>query len=700
MNQNEINLLNFENELLQTRRKLNDLIYQLSQTEQTPENRALCQEKIFYLETELKYMNQQFQMLKDRQTQQTAAPGRYPDMARTPIMQAAGTQPTPESSVYTDVPHKDYEKLFGKSFMGIFASVLIFISLIIFATLMLPYLTDTMKLAGLYILSFGLFGAGFFLSGKNPANKFCIAVIGCGIGSLYISLLLSDLYFKVFGDFVLYALILVWAVFVRYLSRLKSLIFHVIGHLGILISTILGTMLCVYGDDVEKFLVLTVFYFISAAVFSNTSFSIKEKKLLFHKSYEDNICNHIFKTVNLLLLTIGLFCLDITNTRRIIILLILLFLLSEYYFSYREECRHGIAFQFLTIVNAFLFFCLLPQLELWPEDVSPILIYLLSIALLFYVTKKDTGYRIISELYCFLTIFISCYNSSMISSHLYAYLTAIPFMLYGGLKQRKTYLYAGIAFLGAFFTLDTDPEHLIMAVLTYAVFIYLCSKVEDLYFKLFGYLMLTLVTLPLMHDCVYTFFRQQDIASYGVKANLITFFVIAALHLILSKLEYLGAQKPIEIMMYVINGLLMFTGCLCLYDSVWQIPVILITMLLFTVNSGKILKKDIRTGYYVALKYTVLMVCILSSYHAANYFISICLLLFAILSIIIGFYKNTITFRLYGLILSMVSVFKLIMIDIKYDSTLENAVSFFVCGLLCFVISFLYNRIDHHLKKK
>lgn len=48
----------------------------------------------------------------------------------------------------------------------------------------------------------------------------------------------------------------------------------------------------------------------------------------------------------------------------------------------------------------------------------------------------------------------------------------------------------------------------------------------------------------------------------------------------------------------------------------------------------------------------------------------------------------------------MVSVFKLIMIDIKYDSTLENAVSFFVCGLLCFVISFLYNRIDHHLKKK
>ncbi|MBD5457743.1 MAG: DUF2339 domain-containing protein [Lachnospiraceae bacterium] len=61
--------------------------------------------------------------------------------------------------------------------------------------------------------------------------------------------------------------------------------------------------------------------------------------------------------------------------------------------------------------------------------------------------------------------------------------------------------------------------------------------------------------------------------------------------------------------------------------------------------------------------------------------------------------KNESAFRLYGLILFMTSVFKLIMIDIKYDSTLENAISFFVSGILCFIISFLYNKIDHSLKK-
>ena len=82
MNQNEIDLLNFENELLRTRKKLNDLIYQCSHSEQSPESKSLCQEKIFYLETELKYMNQQFRMLKDRQTQRTAVPAAYAEAGR------------------------------------------------------------------------------------------------------------------------------------------------------------------------------------------------------------------------------------------------------------------------------------------------------------------------------------------------------------------------------------------------------------------------------------------------------------------------------------------------------------------------------------------------------------------------------------------------------------------------------------------
>jgi len=153
MTQQEIDLMNFENELLHTRRKLNDLIYQLSHQEQTPEDRALCQEKIFYLETELTYMNQQFRLLKNRQAAQAstqfaqtqggrpqaafgAEPARKPQttaqsaQAQEPQTTAQSSQtqePQTALSFHTEPPRKDYERIFGKSFMGIFASVLIFI---------------------------------------------------------------------------------------------------------------------------------------------------------------------------------------------------------------------------------------------------------------------------------------------------------------------------------------------------------------------------------------------------------------------------------------------------------------------------------------------------------------------------------------------------------------------------------------------
>ena len=136
-----------------------------------------------------------------------------------------------------------------------------------------------------------------------------------------------------------------------------------------------------------------------------------------------------------------------------------------------------------------------------------------------------------------------------------------------------------------------------------------------------------------------------------------------------------------------------------MHHDLGKLPAILITVLLFCANSKKLLAKHKYMGYYIAFKYSVLLVCILHSFEAANYAISISLLLFAIASIVVGFRRDTSTFRLYGLVLSMISIFKLIMIDIKYDSTIENAVSFFVSGVLCFIISFIYHRIDTSFKK-
>ena len=127
---------------------------------------------------------------------------------------------------------------------------------------------------------------------------------------------------------------------------------------------------------------------------------------------------------------------------------------------------------------------------------------------------------------------------------------------------------------------------------------------------------------------------------------------------------------------------------------------IIITIALFMLNASEQLKDEERKMYgpYVGLKFTVLMVVILSSFNAENFLISIFCFLFAILSVTVGFIVKHKGLRIYGLILSLISVVKLVMIDITYDNTLGHALSFFISGVLCFVISAIYTHVEKKMQ--
>jgi uncharacterized membrane protein len=56
--------------------------------------------------------------------------------------------------------------------------------------------------------------------------------------------------------------------------------------------------------------------------------------------------------------------------------------------------------------------------------------------------------------------------------------------------------------------------------------------------------------------------------------------------------------------------------------------------------------------------------------------------------------------RIYGLVVSMICVFKLVMVDITYENTAGHALSFFISGVLCFVISAMYNIADKKMHKE
>ena len=808
MNQWETDFLNLENELVFTRKKLNDLIYEYQNRNQNIPDDAIYQDKLRYLEVELQYINNQLQLLKNAQrdvtqTSQVRVPAQ--GMAESFVNNTVGTmenstarnmqtsdgrhalhnikmnkasarkanpyaETTPADMRRRTAPAqaarnpRDYEKLFGKNLMGIFASVLIFISLVIFATLILPHLTDTLKMLAMYIASIAVLTAGLVLCRKNKENLFYIAILGCGAGSLYLSLLLSNLYFKVIGDLTLYGLILLWAVFVRFLTKIKNLVFNIIGQAGIFIASVLGTILCVHDEDVQKFFVLSIFYFISAVVFSNMGKTYlralfgqnkfedngEKNSTLTDKTifYENNLCSHICKTLNVIVYTIGFTLLNesvfsygnrYSASCLLIAFNVLLFmgyLLFEFFFSYMEKCRHGLAFQILSMINVTLLVCLFEESNLFVDGIGPyinisdwtfVFLYLVSITALIYVEMKNTDYKLFSQIWCFFLIFTACTNNRWMMLHLYPYLTVVPFMLCGKCKKDNVYLGAGIAYLAGFplfvWSYSTNEiEGLIMLVVLYGVFLYISRKTDQTWFKIAGYIIISITAMRLVYDITWDFWKiltesrltgrhslePSELRAVlretsDTNAMLTSFYALAVIHLILGKLEYFGKEKAVKGVMYGINALLMIAGCSFMYTTdtlALKLLVILITILLFLVNTRNVMSLHKHAGYYIALKFTVLMLCILGSFDVVDYAISICLLVFAIISIVTGFYKDTIAFRLYGLVLSMISIVKLIMIDIKYDSTIENAVSFFVSGVLCFVISFIYNRIDVKLRGK
>ena len=132
------------------------------------------------------------------------------------------------------------ESWIGKHLMGVFASILIFIALILFASLIIPYLNDTIKIGLMFTVSLALTGFAFYEHQKRPGNTFFTALLACGLGCSYLSILVTRIYFKAIGDVAMYVLLLVWAGIILYMGKRESKLFQVIGNAGYIISALLA----------------------------------------------------------------------------------------------------------------------------------------------------------------------------------------------------------------------------------------------------------------------------------------------------------------------------------------------------------------------------------------------------------------------------------------------------------------------------
>ena len=85
--------------------------------------------------------------------------------------------------------------------------------------------------SGGFLTAVGIFGARW----KNFRTSF-LTVAGCGVGILYLGILLTYWYYQWIPPLALYGLFLLWAVIVFLISRKQSAVFRVIGQVGMVVA--------------------------------------------------------------------------------------------------------------------------------------------------------------------------------------------------------------------------------------------------------------------------------------------------------------------------------------------------------------------------------------------------------------------------------------------------------------------------------
>ena len=201
------------------------------------------------------------------------APGAMSQSARETGNPQQAYQQTPPRPVAAQAGYQqasgkqDLEKTIGRAILPVCAAGLIFLSLVFFAMLVLPYLSQGVKMVLMYTVSAAITLAGGILVAHDRRNKAFLGLLGCGMGAWYLSLFLSDFYFRAINDGILYLGLLVWAVVLCVLSRLRSNLFLIIGQIGVGISLILGVLMCNWTEDAERFLILSIYYAVTQTIF-------------------------------------------------------------------------------------------------------------------------------------------------------------------------------------------------------------------------------------------------------------------------------------------------------------------------------------------------------------------------------------------------------------------------------------------------
>ncbi|MCR5770954.1 MAG: DUF2339 domain-containing protein [Butyrivibrio sp.] len=578
---------------------------------------------------------------------------------------------------------RDIENILGKRLMGIFASVLIFIAIILGASLIVPNLPDAAKITLMFVISFAFLIGGLFLMKKDPENKFYVALAGCGYGAVYLSLFVTKVIFGYLNPYVLYGLIFVWVISI-YISKINNAVFRSIAQAGIFLSLLLGLI----NDD--KFLLFLVMIYI-----------ITTQSLLL-------VYEHIaYKNIKATELVGGLLCLiiywpgiSLLDEMLVPFFLIIATLYCILYIGYSIKFSELGAKQlsyarFFMPICFFEFLIILDSSSLALEGCylggiydNKDLIHTIFTVITYISTCAFLSTMLITEKKKEINLFVP----QLLSCLLYIWL-----IINENVFTLWQYLYMVLPLIGAYVCYHKFKTRSLKVLITsHLVLIYLIgSFIFDLFYHISSLTQ-----------------NDYDYRAFTGYAYFFMMIICGAVNYIF-KIRHKDT-KEVRIASYIVNIVLMYLGYTNMIVesmhrlylignnegllSIFKVLYVVVLTALFTINSKNLLDRH-KTGwdFYVGVKYLLLLIGALYIFDAEAVVVSIFLLVMAIACIIIGFAFKYKGFRLFGLCLAMICVFKLVFVDISAATTIGRVISFFISGMLCFVINMIYNAVGQKL---
>ena len=179
----------------------------------------------------------------------------------TPVTPMVGN-PSPSDST-SPAGKRNVELWLGRYAIGVVAAVLVFLGAAYFAIALIPQISDAVKMAIMFGASIALTAAGSILAIRRP-NGFTMALMGCGAGSLFISVLVSRLYFGMLSELAALGLILVWMLMCLALIRkTQSLMLDIVMQLGLAVSVCMGYA---SGFDAGKLWLLVGYQLVASVI--------------------------------------------------------------------------------------------------------------------------------------------------------------------------------------------------------------------------------------------------------------------------------------------------------------------------------------------------------------------------------------------------------------------------------------------------